>query len=259
MQQVPTTRGQLLRAKYESFVRLTENIDAIVVAEVNTLLVTTSGTSPSALTRHILVVEDEPLLRDLLAKTIEAAGFDVSTAANAADAKRVLKVSDPDALVLDIELGPGPNGLDLAEVVARQYPSIGVVFLTNLPDPRFTSGKVSVAKNQAYVRKSVVHSGQELIQVIEAVLRDRVTKDYRHDLASNRPLAALSQRQIATLQLVADGKTNAQIAVLRGTSVRAVESMLSRIFEAMGIDPHTSNPRVEAVSKYHSSRVAQPR
>ena len=46
-----------------------------------------ASASSRALTRHILVVEDEPLLRDLLAKSIEAAGFDVSTAANAADAK----------------------------------------------------------------------------------------------------------------------------------------------------------------------------
>ena len=46
-----------------------------------------AATSSRGLTRHILVVEDEPLLRDLLAKSIESAGFDVSTAANAADAK----------------------------------------------------------------------------------------------------------------------------------------------------------------------------
>lgn len=223
----------------------------------NTVNMARTALNQKALVRHILVVEDEPLLRDLLAKTIEQAGFDVSTAANAADAKRVLKVSDPDALVLDIELGPGPNGLDLAQVVARQYPSIGIVFLTNLPDPRFTgvNGK-PIAKHHAYVRKSVVHSGTELVDVIEAVLRDRVTKEYRHDLASNRPLAQLSQRQLATLQLVAEGKTNAQIAAIRGTTVRAVESMLSRIFEAMGIDQKASNPRVEAVTKFHTSRVA---
>jgi len=236
-------------------VRIAEVGGVVLLVERNTFPVPKTATQLNALTRHILVVEDEPLLRDLLAKTIEAAGFDVSTAANAADAKRVLKVSDPDALILDIELGPGPNGLDLAQVVARQYPSIGIVFLTNLPDPRFTSNENKIAKNQAYLRKGAINSGTELVEVLEAVLRDRVTKEYRHDLASNRPLAELSQRQIATLQLVAEGKTNAQIATLRGTTVRAVESMLSRIFEAMGIDPQASNPRVEAVGKFHASKA----
>jgi DNA-binding CsgD family transcriptional regulator len=90
-----------------------------------------------------------------------------------------------------------------------------------------------------------------VVDALEAVLRDRVTKEYRHDLASNRPLSNLSHRQIQTLQLVSDGKTNAQIAALRGTTVRAVEGMLTRIFEAMEIDPKGSNPRVEASSRYH--------
>ncbi|CAB4547793.1 MAG: response regulator [Actinobacteria bacterium] len=206
--------------------------------------------------RHILVVEDEHLLRDLLARTIESLGFQVTTAANAADAKRAVKTADPDAMLVDIELGPGPTGLDLAEVIARQRPDIGVVFLTNLPDPRFT-GKDSkaVLKNQAYIRKSAINSGSELIEAIEAVLKDKVTKDYRHDLASNRPLAQLSQRQLSTLKLVAEGKTNQQIATLRGTSVRAVEAMLTRIFQALGLDPSSSNPRVEAVAMYHNLRA----
>jgi len=206
--------------------------------------------------RHVLVVEDEPLLRDLLAKTLESHGFVVTTAANATDAKRAVKTADPDAMLVDIELGPGPTGLDLAEVIASQRPDVGVVFLTNLPDPRFGGGSnKSVAKNQAYIRKGAIESGTTLIDALEAVLRDRVTKEYRHDLASNRPLAELSQRQLATLKLLAEGKTNAQIAELRGTTVRAVESMLSRIFEALEIDPATTNPRVEAAAKYHALRV----
>jgi DNA-binding NarL/FixJ family response regulator len=152
-------------------------------------------------------------------------------------------------------LGPGPTGLDLAEVISRQRPDIGVVFLTNLPDPRFMGkDSKSVSKNQAYIRKSAVNSGSELIDAIEAVLKDGVTKEYRHDLASNRPLAQLSKRQLDTLKLVADGKTNQQIADLRGTSVRAVEAMISRIFQALDLDM-SSNPRVEAVAVYHKLKA----
>ena len=66
--------------------------------------------------RHVVVVEDESLLRDLIAKSLEAAGFTVSTAANAADAKRACAAVDPDAVVVDIELGAGPNGFDFADV-----------------------------------------------------------------------------------------------------------------------------------------------
>lgn len=224
-----------------------------MLLEVNTVPV--ANRDAQSKVRHVLLVEDEPLLRDLIAKSIELNGFLVTTAANATDAKRAIKSIDPDAMVVDIELGPGPNGLDLAEVVSKQRPDIGIVFLTNLPDPRFGGDGKAITKNQAYIRKGAIESTGELVDALEAVLRDRVTKEYRHDLASNRPLSNLSQRQIATLRLVAEGKTNQQIADLRGTSTRAVESMLSRIFEALGIDPKSSNPRVEAASKYHTLRA----
>ena len=69
--------------------------------------------------RHVVVVEDESLLRDLIAKTLETSGFQVTTAANAADAARVFKATDPDAVVLDVELGPGPNGFDFAESLQK--------------------------------------------------------------------------------------------------------------------------------------------
>ena len=234
-------------------IRITEHYAFAVLVEVNTVPVGTKDAESK--TRQVLLVEDEPLLRDLIAKSIEAQGFLVTTAANATDAKRAVKTVDPDAMVVDIELGPGPTGLDLAEVIAKQRPDIGIVFLTNLPDPRFGGDGKAVTKNQAYIRKGAIESTGELLEALEAVLRDRVTKEYRHDLASNRPLSNLSQRQISTLKLVAEGKTNQQIADLRGTSTRAVESMLSRIFEALDIDPKSSNPRVEAASKYHALRA----
>ena len=204
--------------------------------------------------RHLLVVEDEALLRDLIARTLEAEGFVVTTVSNAADAKRAVKTVDPDAMVVDIELGPGPNGLDLAQALTRTRPDIGVVFLTNLPDPRFASSDSKVSKNQAYLRKSGLESSTNLLDAIESVLRDRVTKEYRHDLASSRPFSNLSARQIDTLKLVSQGKTNRQIAEIRGTTERAVESMLSRVFEALEIDPKASNARVEAAARFEKSK-----
>ena len=207
--------------------------------------------------RHVLIVEDEHLLRDLLARTLETLGFDVTTAATAADAKRAVKSADPDVMVVDIELGPGPTGLDLAEVIQRQRPEIGIVFLTNLPDPRFSGkDKKSVTKNQAYIRKSQIKSGAELVDAVEAVLRERVTDEHRHDLSNSSPITELSRRQLDTLDLVAQGKTNAQIAELRGTSVRAVEAMLSRIFQSLSINSDQGNARVEAASIYKKYKAS---
>ena len=210
------------------------------------------------LRRTIVVVENESLLRDLIARSLETAGFDVSTAANAADAKRAVKASDPDVCVVDIELGPGPNGFDFAEYLSREADDVGVVFLTNLPDPRFANrDSKSITQNQAYLRKSQLVDSKELIEAVNAVLKEKDVDKFRHDQNQDRPLAELSRRQISVLKLVAEGFSNNQIAEERGTTVRAVEGMVSRIFTALGVDAQgVGNARVEATRIYLSAAGA---
>jgi DNA-binding NarL/FixJ family response regulator len=210
------------------------------------------------LQRTIVVVENESLLRDLIARSLEAAGFDVSTAANAADAKRAVKATDPDVCVVDIELGPGPNGFDFAEYLSREAKDVGLVFLTNLPDPRFANrDSKSITQNQAYLRKSQLVDTKELIEAVNAVLKEQDVDKFRHDQNLERPLAELSKRQISVLKLVAEGQSNSQIAELRGTTVRAVEGMVSRIFTALGVDAQgVGNARVEATRMYLSAAGA---
>ncbi|MBP6043533.1 MAG: response regulator transcription factor [Rhodoluna sp.] len=202
--------------------------------------------------RHVVVVENEPLMRDLIGKTLESAGFKVTTAANAADAKRVHLAIDPDAMVIDIELGPGPDGFDLAAAVLAESPEIAIVFLTNLPDPRL-AGKdsKSVPKNAAYLRKSNLVDANELVDALNSVLKSEDASAYRHDLDAKRPLAELSAKQLEVLKQISEGLSNQQIADARGTSVRAVEGMVSRIFEGLNIDVQDEgNSRVDAVKKF---------
>ena len=202
--------------------------------------------------RHIVVVENEDLLRDLIGKALEAAGFSVSTAANAADARRACLANDPDGLVVDIELGPGPDGFDFATAVTKENPEVAIVFLTNLPDPRH-AGRDSkiIGKHTAYLRKSNLIDSNQLVDALNAVLTDQISDKHRHDLDANRPFASFSKKQLEVIKQISEGLTNQQIAELRGTSVRAVEGMVSRIFEQLGIDVHaTGNARVEASKKF---------
>lgn len=202
--------------------------------------------------RQIVVIENESLLRDLLAKALENEGFAVTTAANASDARRAVVAIDPDALVVDIELGPGPSGFDLVEALENEGEDIAVVFLTNLPDPRFAGRDgISNRKNIGYLRKSQLVDSRELVLALEAVLKERIGPEHRHDLADGRPLGNLSRKQIGVLKMVSEGMTNAQIADIRGTTIRAVEGIISRIFDALGIDPAAEgNARVEASRRY---------
>ncbi len=63
---------------------------------------------------HILVVEDEAAIRDMLAFTLEAAGFEVSLAANGEQAQAMLRARVPDLILLDWML-PGTSGVSLAQ------------------------------------------------------------------------------------------------------------------------------------------------
>jgi DNA-binding NarL/FixJ family response regulator len=133
-----------------------------------------------------------------------------------------------------------------------------VVFLTNLPDPRFADRDTkTITQNQAYLRKSQLVDSKELIEAINAVLKEEHVERFRHDQNLERPLAELSRRQISVLKLVADGHSNNQIAEERGTTVRAVEGMISRIFLALEIDAQSpGNARVEATRMYLSAAGA---
>jgi DNA-binding NarL/FixJ family response regulator len=202
--------------------------------------------------RQVVVVEDDAFMRSLVASSLEAKNFQVTVAANVAEAKRLCNAIDPDAVVIDIQLGDGPNGFEFADYLGMRSPHIAIVFLTNLPDPRFAGrDRRSMPANAAYVCKTRLSGVDELVGALESVLREQVSVRYRHDLQSGRPLAALSKKQLSVLSQVAKGLTNAQIASARGSSVRAVEGMIGRVFEALALKASPdSNARVEATKMF---------
>ena len=206
---------------------------------------------PTRLKRTVLVVENEDFLRSLIADSLEKAGFIVATAANGLDAKRLISSVDPDALVLDIELGHGPTGLDVAARISLTTPEVGIVFLTDLPDPRFAREKHEVKKNQAYLNKKLLADSAVLVEAIEAVLLETGIDDFRHDKLEGRPLANLSRTQLQILKLLSEGKTNQQIADARGRSLSATESAVTRTLEELDIPKNAEvNVRVVATRKY---------
>src|SRR5512147_1027123 len=80
------------------------------------------------MTTHILLVDDDDLLRRSLAFNLEQAGYRVSTAANAEDALALAQRDRPDLVLLDIGL-PGTDGLDALRHFDAQV-GVPVIFLT---------------------------------------------------------------------------------------------------------------------------------
>lgn len=194
-------------------------------------------TTTPGMGRGVLVVENDPMTRGLLADLLEKQGFDISTAASASDARRVCNIADPDGLVLDVDLGPGPTGFDVADALLAERPHLAILFLTNLPDARFAGrDPASLPAGVAYLRKERLTDAGALVDTLDAVLRGSIDASHRHDLDPTRPLAGLSRTQISVLRLVALGMANQQIAEARGTSVRAVHSVITRALAAIGVE-----------------------
>lgn len=199
-------------------------------------------------TRRLLVVEDEPLMASLLASALSNAGFEVDTANDVLQARESIRNFDPDAVLLDISLGDGPSGLDLAHVLNKQRPDIALIVLTKYPDPRTAGVETTLMPpNCGFLRKDRVKDTDYLLQSIEAALNDR-TSEVRQDHDTSHPLAALSVKHLEVLRLMATGYTNEYIAKLKGASQSTVERWNIEIFRTLDINTKGNiNPRVEAV------------
>lgn len=202
--------------------------------------------------RSVLVVEDDRLTLGLLTETLTQAGFVVGAAATVSEARRMWSRMDPDAVVLDVDLGPGVNGFDLADAFRAQVPHLAILFLSNLPDARFAGrNPASLPAEAGYVRKDKLADSKALVTALDAVMRGSGCDTPRHDRDPQRPLASLSRTQIEVLRMVALGKSNQQIATERATTVKAVHNVIARAMLSIGNESSDEgNARVVAAREF---------
>ncbi len=187
-------------------------------------------------------------MASLLADSLTAHGFNVAIASDVLEARQLVKDFDPDAALIDISLGDGPSGLDLAHVLSRQRPDIALLILTKHSDSR-AAGVTSaeVPERCGFLRKDKVRDSEYLMGMLESVLSDN-PENVRDDRDPDNPLSVLTVRQLEVLRLMAMGYTNEFIAQYTNASLSSVERWIIQVFRALGIDSRSNvNPRVEAV------------
>ena len=101
---------------------------------------------------RVLLIDDDPLVRETLAETLADEGIEVAGLANAEDALVLLGAGQvPDVLVADIDLGPGLSGLDLAAIARERHPAVEVVLISGMPPG---PGRISHAsRHERFLRK----------------------------------------------------------------------------------------------------------
>ena len=201
--------------------------------------------------RRILVVEDQALMASLLEDVLTAQGFDVAIATDAASGRKQALAFDPDAALIDVILGSGPSGVDLARILHDEVPGIALVLLTRVADLEAVGvTQEDLPPGTSVLHKDAISEVSMILSAIELALGGDVQGHRsRHEVGS--PLDVLTTKQRALLRLAADGLTNAAIARERSLSLRAVEEAFQRIYIALDISVDADiNPRVSAVRWY---------
>lgn len=86
------------------------------------------------LKRRILLVEDEPSLRDYFCTVLEREGFETTAVSRRSDAFKVLDRGKVDLLVCDVFLGADDTGMQVVREARRQYPDVACLLMTGLPN-----------------------------------------------------------------------------------------------------------------------------
>jgi DNA-binding NarL/FixJ family response regulator len=208
------------------------------------------------MTKRIVIMEDDALTRTAIASALSAQGYEViAEANNVAQAIEAISNNQVDVAVLDLDVGLGPTGLDLADLLARRLPQLGIVILTSSVDPRLVRASLpEIPTSAVYVIKQDITDMNALIAAIETASEKALTGQAN---TSNTYLdqVPLTDVQMETLRLVAQGMTNSEIAKQRFVTEKAVEYTVNKIATALEIEPTSSaNQRVHIARMYFRLR-----
>lgn len=202
---------------------------------------------------RVLVVEDDSFTRSTLVATLEYDGFEVLGAADSASAAVAsFNRHNHDVLLADLDLGLGPTGVELAWLLRKTRPDLGVVFLTSFEDPRLH--RTAVGKLPSGSRYLIKQDLADRAQISQAI-RYSVATGSNWEQGSSKAESRLTQLrlssvQIETLRMIAEGLTNREIARSRFVSEKAVEQTVKRLATKLEISQSQKSLRVELARKY---------
>lgn len=188
---------------------------------------------------RVLVVDDHAMVRDGISALLnrqtdmEVAG----EAANGAEAIAMFRELRPDVTLMDVQM-PGVGGVEAITEICRLSADARILVLTTYPGDA-NAFRALRAGAAGYLLKNGIRS--ELVDAIRSVHSGRraVSADIAHELAVHALDEPLTQKEIAILQLVADGHANKQIATRLNLSVETIKAHLKTIFSKLGAHDRT--------------------
>lgn len=211
---------------------------------------------------RVVLAEDAVLLREAIAQLLTSAGIDVvSQAANGPDLLRKAQAFKPDVVVVDNRMPPTytAEGIDAAVEIRRTQPGVGVLVFSQDLDHRLVPRLLgSEPCGVGVLLKERVAEAGELIRAIERIAQGKSVIDrtlverIAEARESEEAMARLTPRELEVLSLMAEGHSNAEIAVELVVSTSAIEQCASKIFRKLELGGD-GNLRVRAVLRYMES------
>lgn len=213
-------------------------------------MTTTPITAPIATTRplRILIADDHDVMREGTRAVIERqAGWEVcGTAVNGREAITQASELAPDIVIMDMTM-PGLNGLDAAIQIKRRLPNTEILMFTGHETDDLIRGAFE-AGVKSFIFKSEAH--HFLVDAVESLSRHKpfFTSKVSEILFSNilnradgkradtEPGQRLSPREREIVQLLAEGKSNKEVAEALGISVRTAETHRASILRKLNLD-----------------------
>ena len=192
---------------------------------------------------RVYVADDHAMIRDGLRALLESHG-DIEVVGGAGDGRQAVveaKRLQPDIVLMDISM-PGLNGIEAAALLREAAPKARVIMLSMHANSEHLFRALH-AGARGYVLKN--SAGAELADAVREVhagkrhfspkVAEILVEGYVREERVASPMQALSAREREILQLVAEGRTSAQIADALSLSPKTVDTYRSRLMQKIGV------------------------
>jgi DNA-binding NarL/FixJ family response regulator len=197
---------------------------------------------------RVVIVDDHAILREgvrallQLQPDMEVAG----EASNGTEAIEAVAKLDPDVVLMDIAM-PGLGGIEAALELKKQGRRAKILILSQYEDREYVRRLLKAGVSGYVLKKS---AGAELANAVRAVHRGGLVLDpevARTAMAEANPATpgaadpyeALTDREKQVLKLVAEGKSNKEVAEVLGISVKTAMSHREHVMEKLGVHNRT--------------------
>jgi DNA-binding NarL/FixJ family response regulator len=211
---------------------------------------------------RVLVVVDDGFELSTLVPALRLHEMDIiGEARSESMAMNLLHRLQPDVVLLDMHIA-GISAIKIAINLRKSKPNVGLVILESCSDVRLLGDRhVDIPVGTKLILKK---SATDILILCAAISEASDSAVAGQDVSwingsvamkektAQGLLAHLTDAQVQTLRLVADGFTNAQIGRVRFTSEKAVEQIISRVAQELNIHPDRNrNMRVQLVNEYY--------